>query len=139
MKLPNFRRIITTDFSSEYQSLVDQLSVTINQGLEVLYSALNKRLTFDDNFQATVKDLDVVVNASGIPKVKTSFKQDSQVETLQVKGLLVVSVRNLTNSAGYPTSGVTISWTQTNDGVSIDHITGLIPDNTYRLRVISLN
>ena len=139
MKLPSFKRLYDSDFAKESQQIVSQLAVTINQGFEVLYNALNKRLTFEDNFQCTVKNVTVIVNSSGIPTPSVSFNLDTIVANLSVTGLIVVDVENLTNPSGYPTSGVTVSWTQTQSGVSINHVTGLIPNNTYQLRVIAFN
>ena len=49
MKLPLFRRLFKTDFKQEFQELVDQLSVSINVGIENLYDALNRKLSLRDN------------------------------------------------------------------------------------------
>jgi len=133
MKLPNFRRLFKTDFSKEFQDLVDQLSVSINIGIETLYEALNKRLTFRDNFSCTVKDLTVTVDAAGKPKNSLVFQMDVSGK---VDGVVVLYAVNNTNATKYVETGVHVSWTQTQNGVSINNIKGLYPNDEYTLRVV---
>ena len=45
MKLPNFRRIIASDYDQKYKDLVETLAVSINQGMDSVYDALNKKIT----------------------------------------------------------------------------------------------
>lgn len=134
MKLPNFRRLFKTDFKQEFQELIDQLSVSINIGIENLYEALNKRLTFRDNFSCTVRDITVTVDASGKPKNNLVFQMDVSG---RVDGLIVLYAVNNTNAARYVDSGVHISWVQTQNGINISNIKGLYADDEYTLRVVA--
>ncbi len=134
-RLPNFRRIFKQDYEEEFHSLVDRLSVSLNIGLESLYSALNNRLTFADNFLATVRTVSVEVNSSGIPKVTTSFTTDT---TTPLSGLLVIKSTNSTNPTTYPTGGINITYTQNNNQVLINHIAGLPADNSFQLTIVAL-
>lgn len=135
MKLPSFRRVFLGDYTSEEQPLVSKLSVTINQGLENLYDVLNKKVSITDNLYATIKDVIIQVDSSGIPLTTTSFQLDTKGVTIQ--GCMIIKLENLTNSTGYPTSAPFITYTQVQDGVRIDHITGLQINNQYRLRIVA--
>lgn len=128
---------MTTDFKKEEQPLVEKLAGGINDMFDQLVQALNKRLTLADNFQATVKDVDVTVNAQGNPTSATSFSLD--VSGVPVTGIQVIRAENLTNSAIYPASQPFISFIQIENSVRILNVTGLQPNNRYRLRVIAFN
>lgn len=137
MKLPSFRRIITQDFQQEDRQLVEQIGSNINDGFQVLYQALTKRLTFADNIASTVRTVDVRVDSNGNPTQSTSFKLD--VPNTPVLGVLVLSVQNLTNSAVYPTGMPFISFTQNGDAIYINNITNLQAGSQYRLIVLAIN
>lgn len=134
MKLPNFRRLFKNDYPKEFQDLIDQLSVSINVGIETLYDALNKRLTFRDNFAGTFKEITVSVDANGKPKNQILFKMDVDGK---VDGLITLYVSNITNPNNYVASGVYISWTQTQNGVLINNIKGLYPNDEYLIRFVA--
>lgn len=134
MKLPSFRRLFLGDFNPEEQPLVSKLATTINQGFEFLYDVLNKKVSLADNIYATIKDIVVQVDATGSPINTTTF----QIETTGViNGCLVIKAENLTNTSIYPSSGIFISYTQTQTGVRIDRVTGLQVGNQYRLRIVA--
>lgn len=137
MKLPSYRRIITGDFPQEDKQLVEQLGSNVNDGFNVVYQALNKRLTFADNIASTVRTIDVTVDSNGIPSQAVSFKSD--VPNTPVLGVIVLSAQNLTNSAVYPTGQPFISYTQNGDAIFINNITGLQARNQYRLIVLAIN
>jgi hypothetical protein len=137
MKLPSFRRIITQDFKKEFQELMEQLGSNINDGFNVVYTALNKRLTFTDNIACTVKTITVTVDSSGNPQEFSQFNLD--IQNTPVLGVVVISAQNLTNPAVYPSSAVWISYSQDGNRIIINNIKGLQADNVYSLRVIAIN
>lgn len=137
MKLPSFRRIITTDFDKEFQKLVEDLGSTINDSFNTIYSALNKRLTFNDNIMCTVREITVTVDSSGNPTSASSFTLD--VPNVPVSGVIVLNASNLTNSAIYPVSQPCISFVQVSNSIRIINITGLQANNLYRIKLIALN
>lgn len=135
MKLPSFRRINEQDYKPEYQELIQQLSTSLNYGIEVLYQLLNGKLTIKDNLASTVKELDVQLTSAGKPTTNISIKKTTSE---RIEGLMVVRVQNLSNSSTYPTSGVTISYTETVDSIIINHITGLAANDQWRINVIAI-
>lgn len=135
-KLNSYSRIITTDYDTEDQALVEKLGSAVNDGFTPLYSALSNRLTFEENFLASTRDVEVIVGATGVPLNRTSF---SVSNTLPVKAVVVLSMTNKTNAAGFPTGAPFITFSQNGNILFIDHITGLVANNRYIIKVLALN
>lgn len=135
-KLKSYARINTADYTDEQQPLVEQLGLQINTGFEPVYSALSNRLTFEENFLCTVREVEMTLAASGIPLNRTSIILDNN---LPVKSVLTLSVVNKTSASVFPTGAPFISFTQNGTTLFIDHITGLVPNNRYVVRILALN
>jgi hypothetical protein len=136
MKLGNFKRIISTDYPQENQALIEQLGRQLNDSIEQLYFAMKNKLSFGDNFAATVKTVDVNVDKTGAPINQTSILLSTSTV---VTGCIVVSAVNKTNAALYPTSSPFISFSQNGTTLYINNVTGLQANNTYTLNLIALN
>ena len=134
MKIQSFKRIFKSDYDQEDQSLVEKLSYSINTGIEVINNALNRNISLADNILCSIRDVDVQVDANGYPISLTTYSLDFKGS---IQGVIVIRADNLTNSAIYPTSSPFINFTQNTNGVKIDHVTGLIPNNIYRLRIVT--
>lgn len=133
-KLPTLRRLFKNDFKPEYSELVEKLIVSINNGFDNVYDALNNKITLRNNILCNIKDFSVQVSSAGIPLsslvLNVDFKNNINVVT-------VGRVDNITNPLSYPSSGVTISWDQIAAGsIQIKHISGLTEGNTYNIRVV---
>jgi len=135
MRLPSFKRLVSTDFKKDFKDLIDQLALSLNNGIDLLYTALANNLTLRDNFKATIKDILVTVDSKGNPTSGASFKLTTN--TAKVEGILVLSALNQVNSAVYPTSGVFISGGQSGNTFIINNITGLQAGESYSLRVVA--
>lgn len=114
--------------------MIEILTPTINNGVEVLYEALNNNVSIRDNIDCTVRDVQLSVNTQGIPVGLTTFTVNSNN---RVDGCQVIKVENLTNSGVYLTSGPFITYSQIDNRITINHITGLVPGNNYTIRVIA--
>lgn len=137
MKIPSFKRIYNEDynkFGKDLVNLVSQLAVSINNSFDIVYSALNKRISLRDNIACTVKDITVQVDSTGKPTSSTIIALDINTK---VDALLVGKVDNLTNNGSYPTAGVLLGWEQNQTNVFINNITGLQANNNYQIRVIA--
>lgn len=134
MRVPTFKRIFKADFPQDQQDFAERLSFLFNNGIEVLYEALNNRLTLKDNFSGTLKDVAITVDANGIPTTSTGFTLD---RTGQVLGLQVIMATNNSNNNSYPTSGIFITFDQTTTNVTIRQVTGLRANNSYSLRIFA--
>lgn len=137
MKLPSYRRIIKTDYAEEYEALVEKLAVSVNYGFDTLYDALNKKLTFTDNFSSTIADFNVAVDSNGKPTQVTQFKLSSGQTTVQ--GLLVLNCTGANNPNDLPIGGIFISFTKSETTVNINNIKGLNPGTLYSLKVLALS
>jgi hypothetical protein len=137
MKLASYRRIITKDFATEDQELIEQLGSTINDSFNSVYSILNKRVNLTDNIAATVKEIIVIVDSDGIPTSLVRFTVD--VPNVPVVQVICGRARNITNPTTYPTAAPFISFTQNGNTVIINHITGLAANQQWRLIVTALN
>jgi len=135
MKIENFKRLYKNDYNQEFQSMIDSLSFTINPGFEVIYTALNKRLTFNDNFNSTLATVDIKVDANGIPVGNNSFSTSIYGPVI---GVFIIRAANQTNANMFPTAQPFVSFTQNQNNVVINHISGLQPDNIYSLTVVAL-
>lgn len=112
--------------------MIDTLSVSLNNGIEVLYNALNGQITLRDNISGTVKDVVVSVDSSGTPLQSAAFTLNT---TNKIDAIVVGIAQNQTNSNVYPTSQPFISGSQSGTTFTISNITGLQPNQQYLLRV----
>jgi len=131
-RLPNFKRLYKNDYDPDNQSFIEKLSFPINIGFELLYDALNNKLTREDNLLANVVEVTVSVNANGVPTTTSSF---GITNITKAQGIVVERATNITNPAVYPTSGVFLTWTQSRNTIIIQHIAGLPANNQFQLRM----
>lgn len=129
------KRIVKEEFESKYHSLVDKLAPPINTMMEFVARAMNKGITFDENINCQVKDIDITVDSNGSPTVPTAFKSSLKSPS---KGIIVVKATNLTNPATYPTGQPFISFSENNNQITIMNVVGIQAANNYRLKIISL-
>lgn len=125
--------MFTNDYKKEYQELVQQLSDSLNTGIETLYFLGNKKISLRDNILCSVKDVEFIVNSSGTPTSSINVGFDV---TGKVEGVEVIRADNLTNSTIYPTNAPFISFQQTTTSIIINNITGLAAGYKWRVRVI---
>lgn len=137
MLVPNLRRIFTQDFAAEYKDFVAALSSSLNINLEVLYNALNRNITLGQNIACTIKDIDITVNAQGVPTSTVAFERANQ---LPIEGVTVLNVINLDNPTVYPTSQPYVAWTINQTGrVQVQYVSSLVANNKYRLKIVVWN
>lgn len=134
MKVPLYRRIYKTDYPDDQQTLVEKMALSINNGFDVLYDLINNKLTLQDNFNGTVKDITIILDANGTPTDTSSFALSSNSRII---GVQVLKAVNLTNNTTYPTQAPFISFTQTERGITINNVTGLQAGNRWQLTVMA--
>ncbi len=136
MKLPSLRKIFSSDFSAEFKALADQIGILFNGGLEPLYDALNNKLTFRDNFNATVTEFTVTVNGDGTPRQATSFKLAANQTTID--GIFAINAAGGADGSILPSSGIFISFAKNGNSVTIRNVKGLETGVQYRIKVVCL-
>lgn len=135
-KLKSYKRIITSDYEKEDQELVEQLADSVNDAFNDVYFTLNGRVELESNVACSVRTVEVTVGATGVPVSRTTFSLNN---TQQVIGCVVIQAINQTNTAIYPTGAPFISYTQLDQAILINHITGLQPNMRYTLRIVAFN
>jgi hypothetical protein len=135
MIFPSFKRLVYTDFPQQFQTLVDQMSYTINNSFESIFDAMANGISIRDNLQATVVDVNVTVDSTGAPLTATSFKisNSNPIDGTQV----IRAVPTQNGSTSVPSSGVMISYSQTGSKVTISNITGIPANVPFSVRVIA--
>lgn len=127
-----FKRIVKEVFDDEDQDLVEKLSFPINYALDYIDRSYNRGLTLQENFNASVKDVDVIVNSSGTPTPAVAIKSDL---LSPCKAIWVGRAENISSPTTYPTGAPFVSFTDDGGKVSIKNITGLQANTRYRLRL----
>lgn len=133
MKLPTYKRLQTADFDTEYKELIDGLGFSVNDGIGVLFDALNRKVSLKDNIAASVKDVELSVDSAGQVVNGGIFNVDIPGPYL---GLEIMKADNLTNSAIYPTAAPWATWNVVTNGIQIIHVSGLPAKNNFKLRVL---
>lgn len=133
MVLGSYKRLFKQDFQQQYQSLVDQLSNTLNGALEALYTLSQNNISLRDNVDCMVASFTVAVDKNGIPSTTAQVKMTNPGN---VEGICVLSCVNQTTSTGYPTGGVFVSYTANSTGIVVNNVTGLIPGNNYLIKLV---
>lgn len=122
MKLSTVKRLRTEDFEQDNYLLISKLSEILNPFFEQIVSGLNKNIDFD-NLNQELLNVTVKVDATGKPTTTTQYKTSLKT---RVKGLTCIRAYN---DKSYPTTAPFVSFTQSNDLLTIQHVTGL-PSNT---------
>lgn len=136
-KLSSYRRLIKTDFAQEYQPLIEQIGISVNNGFDTIFNALNGKLSFVDNILSTVVEFRVTVNDEGNPQQTTQFKLDKNQTNLI--GLIVLNISGVDNPTLRALSGLAISYTPNNGIVTINNIKGLEAGKPYNIKVLALS
>lgn len=136
MIFPTFKRIYKTDYPADQQPLVDKLSVTINNGFEVIYNAFSKNISLKENILCSIRNITVTVDSNGIPTQSSgsSFNIDT---TGQILGTEVIKSVNNTNSSVFPTGQPFLTYSQNNNIVTIVHVAGIPANNSFTLTLIA--
>lgn len=127
-RLNNVQRIIIEDFQDEDRETVSKLANILNYFMTQVTDIVNGRLDYE-NINKQAVTVDVTVDATGKPLQSTNFSAQQGL-----LGGVVLRAQNLTNSAVFPTGQPFVSFTPVQSGLyRINNITGLQPNNKYRL------
>lgn len=131
MKLSNTtRRIVTEDYPKEYRQLIDKLGFTINPFFNSLVDIFNKKISFTDNFNAQIIELELTA------PVSTTIKNPLNTN---VGSIIVLKISNLTDSSALLTTAPFVEFNTLQDNqVQIRNITGLSSNNKYLVKMLLL-
>lgn len=134
-KISPFKRIYYTDYPQQFQDLVSQLADTLNTSLSSITTAFTNGVGLRDNLAVTVKDVTVMVDSTGTPTSTTAFTISN---TNAIDGIQVISAAALNqNTPVFPTGGIFVSFTQSQNKVTIINTTGIPANIPFTLRIIA--
>ena len=124
--IQNPKRISSESLSSdEAKEAVNSVGSSINSYLEQSYNVIMGGINIADNLDQYIKNVIVTVDINGIPKNPVKFNV-----SLRAKAQGIVCIRSF---LAYPTNQPFISYTQNNNTITINHISGLTADTKYQL------
>lgn len=131
-KISNYKRITYEDYSEESAEMMEDLSDILNPFMREVTDAINGNLDFENLDQNTI-EFQVSVDSSGKPN-----NNKLNVQKSSVKGMTVISARNLSNSSVYANGQPFISFspTTTQNVITINNISNLPANNTFLLTII---
>jgi hypothetical protein len=133
MKINTFKRIIKEEFKEDQREMIDKIAYAVNPFAEEVIKALSNNLTVADNLAQKFRDVTVEVDATGAPKQPLLFKTNL---TTNCQGIITMKATNLTNPTTYPTGYPFLSFTELNNILTINNITGLPANNKFTLRLL---
>ena len=135
-KLPNLRRILRQDVGDAPDYIYTMIDV-INRFNEDVYSALNKRLTIEDNFSGNL--ITFTVNTlSTYPTDFTPFNYNTNINK-KANGVIVVkAINSSTNNFTSIKNPVFVEWTDNlaNGNLTIQYVSGLQPSTSYTITIL---
>lgn len=135
MKVPSFKRLNKLDYPADQQPFIEKISFVINNSFDIIYEALNKKLTVRENFAGTLRDVAVRVDSDGFPVNNVGMSLDTGSNRVQY--LDVALVTNADETDVYPTAKPYISFTQTQTGLIFNHIAGLPAGTNFILKIFA--
>ena len=131
-KFTAFKRLNAEDFNPKYKDLIVQLGEIFNPIMDQFTIAFNKNIDFE-NLAQTPRNLTLVVGADNKPLQQI---QVSSGLTRRCRGIRVVRAVCLSDAGVFVNSAPFISF-QENDGlITIQHISGLVPNQQYSLSLV---
>lgn len=143
-RLPAFKRLVTEDFASE-SKWIGKLLQPINQFFANVVIALNKNLTFAENFAAQVNRVSIqIVNTTDRPTYTDNFpvKYAWNLPAKPSAIWVVNAVDNKTASSAAITDPVYASWTYRDNVIILNNVTNLpasaSEDSVYTVTLIGV-
>lgn len=131
-KVNNIKRLTKEGVEEDYHQLIDTLSYSLNPLIEQIIGAFDKNINFD-NINQELLIFEAEVNASGVPKNTLNIKTNLKT---RINGCFVINISNLTNANALLIGSPFVSYSLITNGIVVNQITGLIPDNKYRISIV---
>jgi hypothetical protein len=131
MLIDNIKRIVKEQFPKENDTLIDKLGFILNDFMIQVQTAINGNLGIE-NFKQELLTINIKVNPNGVPIIGDKLK----TKLNRISGIICVRVINQTNTAIYPSNTPLVSFSQNSNLITLQHITGLLPDNDYTLTLL---
>lgn len=134
-RLPNVRRL-SRDSVRGAPAWFEPALRFINTFADGVYRALDRGLTFQENFVATIRELEFET-ASDYTSADTWTEQRFQTGLrVRAMGVVPLQIQELANNEPVVMGAVTLDWTERDGQIVIRWVTGLEDSKRYRLRVL---
>lgn len=127
------KRLIKEDFDKKDQDLVGKLGFIINPAVQQIVNILNNGLNIE-GLNVQQRNINLQVDKNGNPTTTASFTSSLNGSCTMI---IVGRVQNLTSSTTYPTSAPFVSFSQNGTTITINNITGLIPNNNWQITLLA--
>lgn len=136
-KLPSQKRILKEDIK-DAPSWIDKIITPLNVFMEVVWNALNKNLTFEDNFVSLTKEVEFTTLSTYSSGLISGFEPIKFKHNLKNKptGVLLTQILLTNDVYGVILNPVTINWIELNGEIIVNYITGLDNEKTYTIRLL---
>jgi hypothetical protein len=138
--IPTQRFLKPEDFDSKDQALVNKLAFPINTFMQQVVTAFTKNVDFT-NLNMQVNTFTGSVDVNGIPTIPIHFQN---ALTTKLYGMICINALNQSGTNRVPNAQPFINWSQNNNTITINHITGIgIPtgqtnSDSYTFTVLSI-
>lgn len=137
-KLPNVKSISREQFK-EPPSWIDLLLSPINQFFELIYNALNRDITFNENIRCQLKTITFTTPSTYDGTYSaTKFTSISFPRTIGTTaiGLWPINFYEVSTNTVYLTTAPIINWFDNNGIITINFIGGLSASKKYTFNVV---
>jgi len=134
-KVPDIKRISIEDFPQEYKPLVEKLAFPLNSFMEQIRNLFDKNIDFS-NLNQELITLKVQTNENSKPLSNLTFKSALRNK---VRGIVVLSANITSSNNTFPSQAPFISFSQNLSTVTISNISGLAPETTYELLLLTIS
>jgi hypothetical protein len=134
-KPPDLKRISKEDFDAEDHALIEKLAFPLNSHMEQVRNLFNKGIDFE-NLNQELITLRIQTNQNSVPINTITFKSNLRNK---VRGFVVISANIVSSNNLYPQQMPFISFSQNNNLITINNISGLSPETTYDLLLLSIS
>lgn len=134
-RIPDLKRIVKEDFPSEYQDLIDRIAFPLNSHMEQVRNLFNGNIDFENLSQELIT-LKVQTDSTSKPLSQLSFKSSL---SNKLKGIIVISANITSSVLSYPQQAPFISFSQNLNIITINNISGLAPETTYELLLLTIS
>jgi len=134
MSLPVIKRLTRADIPDAPQ-WIESLLYPLNLFMSAVYSLLDRRLTFTENFRARVYETRIATSATYTSGDFLLFTFPHNFAT-RATGVLVLQVNETADSDVVLTGSHSVNWTERDGDIRVKYVSGLANSTQYNLRLL---
>lgn len=130
--------LLKEDFKGQ-EAWIDTLLVPLNSFMQQVANALNNTLSFADNFNASIKNIDVRVDATTYAQTFANLNVQHGLKgnPIGVQVIRVIDKASAATGVGSGTVGVSIDWDLSGSAqIKVRNISGLTAGRAYTITLL---